>query len=216
MARFRLHHAPNTRASGTLWLLEEAGADYALIRHELAAGTQKQPAFLALNPQGKLPVLEDAGPAGDWRGIVVTEAGAIAAYLADALPEVGLAPEVGTPARALYATAMLYANGVMEPALMDKVSPRAEAPDARMVGWPSFDETVARVDRWLQAGPWLLGNRFSAADVVLGGGLAWYVGWKVLEPTPAIARYVHALNARPARIRARALETDAAAEGGKR
>ena len=102
MARFRLHHAPNTRASGSLWLLEEAGADYALVPHELAAGTQKQPAFLALNPQGKLPVLEDAGPAGDWRGVVVTEAGAIAAYLADALPEAGLAPAVGTPARALY------------------------------------------------------------------------------------------------------------------
>ena len=68
---------------------------------------------------------------------------------------------------------------------------------------------------WLQAGPWLLGEQFSAADVVLGGGLAWYVGWKVLEPTPAIARYVDALNARPARIRARALETADTAEGGK-
>ena len=206
MARFRLHHAPNTRASGTLWLLEEAGADYALVPHELSAGTHKTPTFLALNPQGKLPVLEDAGPAGDWTGVIVTEAAAIAAYLADALPEAGLAPAPGTRGRALYATAMLYSNAVMEPALMDKVSPRAQAPDPRMVGWPSFAEAVARVDGWLQAGPWLLGETFSAADVVLGGGLAWYVGWRMLEPTPAIARYVDALNARPARLRARELE----------
>lgn len=206
MARFRLHHAPNTRASATLWLLEELGADYTVVKHDLAVDTHRQPAFLALNPQGKLPVLEDRGPAGDWSGVVVTEAAAIAAYLADVLPNAGMAPMAGTPARALYATAMFYANGVMEPALMDKVSPRAQPPDSRMVGWPDFAETVVRVDGWLQDGPWLLGEQFSAADVVLGAGLAWYVGWKVLQPTPAISRYVAALNARPARIRARELE----------
>ena len=206
MARFRLHHAPRTRASSILWLLEEAGADYELAHHDLSAGTHKRPEFLALNPHGKLPVLEDRGPAGDWHGVVVTEGAAIAGYIADALPGAGLAPAIGTPARADYAMLMVYGPSVLEPALMDKMSPRAAAANPTATGWSSFEEAVARLDARLQNGPWMLGERFSAADVMLGSGLTWFTMWKLLEPTPAIARYIAALTARPAAIRARELE----------
>ena len=198
-ARFLLHHAPKTRSLGSLWLLEEAGADYDLHWHDTAAGTHRRPDYLALNPAGKLPALVDRGPAGDWAGVVVTEAAAIAAYLADALPDAALAPPVGDPARAAYATWMAYGPGVLEPALADRAWPRAGEPPATAIGWPSFETAARRVESALERGPWLLGERFGAADVAVGGLLAWITQWGIWSPTPNVARYVAALDARPAR-----------------
>ncbi|HEY8610521.1 MAG TPA: glutathione S-transferase [Roseomonas sp.] len=198
-ARFLLHHAPKSRSAGSLWLLEEAGADYELHWHSIEAATHKSAAYLAINPAGKLPALVDRGPAGDWKGVVVTEAVAIAAYVADTLPEANLAPPVGSPSRAAYAAWMAYAPGVMEPAMADMAFPRAKEAPARAIGWPPFPETVARVEATLAGGPWLLGAQFTAADIILGGLLAWVVEWGMLQPGPNTARYLAAIEARPAR-----------------
>ena len=198
-ARFLLHHAPNTRSAGSLWLLEEAGADYELAWHSLDAASHKSPDYLAINPGGKLPALVDRGPSGDWNGVVVTEAAAIAAYVADALPESHLAPPVDTPARAAYAFWMAYGPGVLEPAMADAAFPRAAEAPARAIGWPAFPEAVARVEAALAAGPWLCGAQFTAADITVGGLLAYIVGWGMLQPGPNIARLLAAIEARPAR-----------------
>ena len=198
-ARFLLHHAPKSRSAGSLWLLEEAGADYDLSWHSLDEATNKTPAYLAINPGGKLPALVDRGPEGDWKGVVVTEAAAIAAYVADALPQAHLAPPLGSPARASYALWMAYTPGVMEPAMADMAFPRAKPAPARAVGWPPFPEAVLRAEAALATGPWLVGEQFTAADILLGGMLAWVVDWGMLQPGPAITRYLAAIEARPAR-----------------
>jgi glutathione S-transferase len=203
--RFLLHHAPQSRSFRILWLLEEAGADYALLRHDLSRATQKAPAFLALNPFGKVPVLEDRGPDGEWRGVAITESAGICAYVADTLPGAGLAPAVGTPERAAYAGWMAYAGAVLEPAFADQVFPRAAPPPPSAIGWPDFAAAVARIEVALGAGgPFLLGARFSAADLMVGSMLRWVAGWGKLTPGPALAAYLGALEGRPALARAQA------------
>jgi len=207
MARFRLHHAPRTRASSILWLLEELGADYELVSHKLEDGTHKRPEFLAINPLGKIPTLEDRGPAGDWVGVALNETAAIAVYLVDAHPKAGLAPAIGTPGRAGYTMLMQYGSGILEPAMMDQVAPRATAPaNPAAVGWPTLDVAVARLDAMLARGAWLAGDAFSAADIVVGGTLRWCVGWKLVRPSPRLIEYLAALDARPARQRQQAME----------
>jgi glutathione S-transferase len=203
--RFLLHHAPRSRSVSALWMLEEAGASHALHLHDLQAGTQKDPAFLAVNPAGKLPALVDRGPDGTWQA-VVTEVAAIAAYLADLLPEAGLAPAIGTPDRAAYQFWMAYGPGVAEPAFADAVFPRVAAAPPVAIGWPPMAEVVARIEAALVGKAWLLGARFSAADLVVGGLLAYINQFGRLNPGPEVARYVAAIEARPARQRAAATE----------
>jgi glutathione S-transferase len=138
--------------------------------------------------------------------VIVTESAAICGYLADLMPEAQLAPAVGTRARGAYATWMATANGVLEPALADQAFPRAKAAPTSALGWPAFSEAVARVEGAVSRGPWLLGSHFSAADVMVGGMLGWVVAWGMLAAGPGVARYLAALDARPARQRALAKE----------
>jgi glutathione S-transferase len=202
--RFLLHHAPNSRSALILWLLEEVGAPYEVALHSLETGSQKRPDFLALNPFGKVPALLDRGPQGDWRGVVVTETAGICRYLADAVPEAGLAPAIGMPARAAYETWSAMVPGVLEPAFADLVFPRAEPMPAGMRGWPEFAEAAGRIEATLtSAGPWLLGARFSAVDAQAGALLGWVVGWGRYQPGPATAAWLAAIEARPARQRAK-------------
>ncbi|NKE46829.1 glutathione S-transferase [Roseomonas frigidaquae] len=205
--RFLLHFAPKTRAFRILWLLEELGASCALIQHDLDAGTQKTPEFLAINPDGKLPVLEDRGPDGDWSGVVVTESLAICAYL-DELHPGRLSPPPGSRDRALYQTMMAYGAGVLEPALADKAFPRAAPPPPRALGWPDFATAVARIERQIgtSGGPFLLGQALSTADVLIGSTLQWVTAWGLLTPSSVTASYLAALEARPALASARARE----------
>ncbi len=203
--RFLLHHAPRSRSSRILWLLEEAGAEYEIAWHDLERATHKQPDYLAVNPFGKVPALVDRGPAGDWHGVAVTESAAICAYVADALGV--LAPPIGTKLRAAYATWMAYVPAVLEPAFTDTVFPRASAPPPFAIGWPEAPAAIARVEAALGAGPYLLGDLFSAADLMVGGMLQWLAAWGKLTPGPNTGRYLAALEARPALARARAKET---------
>ncbi|WP_343715869.1 glutathione S-transferase family protein [Inquilinus sp.] len=204
--RFVLHHAPRSRSRRALWLLEEAGVPFEIAPHDFAKATHKDPAYLAINPAGKVPALADRGPAGDWSPpAVVTESAAICAYVADAVPEAGLAPPVGSRERAAYATWIAYCPSVLEPALSDSVFPRREEPPASAIGWCSFPEALRRVETALQAGgPYLLGERFSAADVLIGSLLQWLQGWGKLPENATLAAYLATLAARPAVQRAQA------------
>ncbi len=208
--RFLLHHAPRSRSVGSLWLLEEAGVAYDLHWHDLQAGTHKRPDHLAANPGGKLPALVDRGPNGSWDGVVVTEAAAIAAYVADLVPEAGLAPALGTKERAAYQFWMAYGPGVAEPAMADVAFPRAQAAPASAIGWPPLTDVLARIEAALDGRDWLLGDRFSAADLVVGGLLAYMNQFGMLRPGANVSRYVAAVEARPARQRAYAMGAPAA------
>ena len=164
-----LYHSANTRSSGTMMLLEEIGAPYSLQVLDMQAGEQRQPAYLAVNPMGKVPALRH----GD---AVVTEQVAIMLYLADLFPAAKLAPPLGDPLRGPYLRWMVYYAACFEPAVTDTAFKREPAP----VGMSPYGDlaTVLRtVPARLSPGPWFLGVEFSAADVLWGSALAWTTGF---------------------------------------
>ena len=190
-----LHYHPYSRAAGTLWALEEAGVPYQLQVVDILKGAQKQPGLLALNPMGKLPTLVD----GD---VVVTEAAAIALYLADRYAAGRLAPPLDDPRRGTYLRWSFFAPGVIEPAVMAKGS-GWEVKEVS-AGWGNHASMIAAAESAVAKGPFLLGEEFSMADVVFGGLLRFLIGFKQIEPTPLFSAYVDRLDRRPAFQRAEA------------
>jgi glutathione S-transferase len=207
--RFVLHYAPRSRAFRILWLLEELQVPYELAVYDLQKGTHKDPAYLAVNPDGKVPALVDRGPKGDW-SVIVTESAAISTYLADAVPEAGLAPSPTSSDRGAYLTWIVYASAALEPAFADFMFPRQKEMPRSAAGWPSFDATLDRIQHSLAGRPWLLGDHFSAADVMLGGMLQWLSAWGKLPPKLGFERYLESLQAREGLKRAQAKEAEMA------
>jgi glutathione S-transferase len=190
---------PMSRGRTVRWMLEEIGQPY---RTELLdyATTMKAPAYLAINPMGKVPAITHGGA-------VVTECGAICTYLADAFPEAGLAPPPGDPRRGPYLRLMFYAAATVEPAIVNRALGVAVPPEkAGMVGYGSLDLVAATLGRLIPAEGWLLGERFSAADLYLGSMLGWVTRFGLLEATPAIAGLIARTAARPAAIRAKQID----------
>lgn len=193
----KLYFAPRTRAFTALWLLEELGLPYQLDSFSLASGRHKQPDYLALNPMGKVPLLL-------CDGVPVAETGAIAIYLADRFPAAGLAPALDDPQRPAYLRWVMFAGSVLEPALGEKFF-EWKVP-ASSVAWGSFAQMHEVLSAGVADSQWLLGDRFSAADVVLGSGARFAVMFGAIDKTGPIAAYVERLTARPAFQRAQAIE----------
>lgn len=199
----KLYWAPHSRAFRALWILEEAGIAYERALVDIRNGGQDTPAFRAINPMGKVPALTD----GEAR---LAESAAICAYVAERVPEAGLAPALGDPARGRYLQYLFFSAGCMEPAFVQKMMgvnlPKSSA------GWGSFDLVMEVVDAALTPGPYLLGEQFTAADVMLGSDVWYGIGLlKVIDPTPAMVAYVERLTARPAFKRAQEIEAAALA-----
>lgn len=190
-----LHYHPYSRAAGTLWPLEEAGQPYELKIVDILKGEQKQPGLVAINPMGKVPTLVD----GD---LVLTEAAAIALYLADRYAPGRLAPALDDPRRGTYLRWSFFAPSVIEPAVMAKVSGWEVKEVA--AGWGNYASMIATAKSALARGPFLLGDDFSMADVVFGGTLRFMIGFKQIEPDPVFTAYVERLEQRPALQRAEA------------
>lgn len=200
MPQITLYHAPNTRSSGTLTLLEELGAPYALEVLDMKAGENRQPAYLAVNPMGKVPAILDDGA-------LVTEQVAVTLHLADRFPAAGLAPPLGDPLRGPYLRWMAFYAGCFEPAVVDRATGRPEAAPA-MSPYGSYDTVMETLRAQLAPGPWLLGERFTAADVLWGGALAWTMMFGVVPKLPEFSAYAARVTGRPAAQRVR--ERDAA------
>lgn len=198
------YHSPNTRSAGTRILLEELGADYDLRALNMKLGEQRQPGFLAINPMGKVPTIVH----GDS---LVTEQGAVYLYLADLYPEAGLAPALGDPLRGPYLRWMVYYGSSFEPATVDRALERAPAPLA-LCPYGDFDTMLTTLTTQLTKGPYLLGERFSAADVLWGTALKWTTGFKIVPETPEIVAYIARVTARPAFQRASAADAELAAK----
>ncbi|HMI87682.1 MAG TPA: glutathione S-transferase family protein [Polyangiaceae bacterium] len=207
LPRFVLHYAPRSRAFRILWLLEEARVPYELAVYDLQKGTHKDRAYLAVNPDGKVPALVDRGPNGDW-SVIITESAAISTYIADACPEAALAPALSSPDRGPYLTWLIYCSAALEPAFADFMFPRQKEAPRSAVGWPSYDATLGRIERAVERGPWLLGEHFTAADVMLGAMLQWLNAWGKLPPSKAIERYLGSLDQRDGLLRAQAKEAE--------
>ncbi|MBA2724020.1 MAG: glutathione S-transferase family protein [Methylibium sp.] len=199
-------HALNSRSVVARVLLEELGADYDVHLLDLQAGTQREPAYLAVNPMGKVPAIRH----GD---AVVTEQGAVYLYLAELYPEAGLAPPVGDPMRGPFLRWLFFYGSCFEPAVVDRSMQREPAPAATSP-YGDFDTTLGTLTAQLRAGPWLLGERFSAADVLWAGALQWTTMFKLVPELPEIAAYIARFNARPAVARARAKDAELAGSTG--
>jgi glutathione S-transferase len=188
-----LYHHPFSRASGVLWMLEEVEASYELRFVDMMTGAQKSPDIVAKNPMGKLPVLTD----GD---LVVTESAAIGLYLADRYAYGKLSPRVEDASRGTYLRWSLFAPSVVEPAAMSRISGWDVKEGS--AGWGSYDAMIKSMEHAIGKGPFLLGEKFSMADVIFGGTLRFMMTFKMVEPRPSFSAYVERLSARPASKRA--------------
>lgn len=192
-----LHYAPRTRSFTALWLMEELGRPYRLASFDINTGHHKDPEYLAINPMGKVPAVVD-------RGVPVTETGAIAIYLADRYPQAGLAPALDDPRRPDFLRWIFFAQAIMEPAYGEKFF-KWSVP-ARSVAWGSFDQMLAVLTAGVQPGPWLLGDTFTAADVLVGSTARFGVLFGALPKEGPVADYVARVSSRDAFARASAIE----------
>lgn len=191
-----LHHHPFSRAANVVWMLEEVGEPYELAFVDIMKGEQKSAPFLALNPMGKLPVLTD-GEA------VVSESAAIALYLGDKYALGRLAPLLEDPARGTYLRWILFAPSVIEPGSMAKAA--GWTYKAGAAGWGDHEAMVKAMESAVGHGKeWVLGDRFSMADIVFGGTIRYMLTFKMLDPTPVLSAYAERLGTRPALQRAEA------------
>jgi glutathione S-transferase len=203
LADLTLYHAAPSRSSIARWMLEEIGEPYDLHLLSLAKGDQRAPDYLAVNPMGKVPALKH----GD---AVITEAAAVCTYLADAFPQARLNVPIGDPRRGAYLKWLFFAPSCIEPAMTDRAFPRKEEPRRGMLGYGDFDTVMAVVAAAVEPGPYLMGEQFTAADVVLGSTLRWGMMFGLLPKRPEFVAYVGRLEQRPALKRAVALDQELA------
>jgi glutathione S-transferase len=189
------YHNPMSRGRIVHWMLEEVGVPYETKTLSFEKREHKSPEYLAINPMGKIPAIVH-------KGTVVTESAAICAYLADAFPEAGLAPPIGDPARGTYYRWLFFAAGCMEPALVDKMFARPPVEREGTIGYGNYESTLAAIEKAITPGPWILGERFSAADVYVGSEIRWGLYTKSLDPRPAFQKYLERCAQRPAHKRA--------------
>jgi len=192
-----LYHNPHSRSAVVHYMLHELGEPFEIVPVDLQKGEHKSPEFLELNPMGKIPVLRDGN-------VVVTEVPAILTYVADKYPNAGLAPAIDAPDRGAYLRWMFFYGSCIEPAATDHYLKR-ESPSST-VGWGKLDDVLGTLSAGLTPGPWLLGERFSAADVLIGSGLGYMLPFNLLPERPEYLAYVERLEARPAHKAARAAD----------
>jgi len=197
-------HSPNTRSGSTRLLLEELGAPHELRAVNMKAGEQRKPAFLAVNPMGKVPAILH-------RGELVTEQVAIFIYLADLFPQAGLAPAPDDRLRGPYLRWLVYYGSCFEPAVVDRGLKREQAPLA-MSPYGDYDTMLKTLTDQLAKGPYLLGERMTAADVLWGTALTWTTMFKLVPELPVIKDYIARIGGRPASAKVNAADAALAAE----
>jgi glutathione S-transferase len=200
-----LYTNPQSRGRIVRWMLEEIGEPYKVEVVDYAS-TMKGPAYLAINPMGKVPALRH----GD---AVVTETAAICAYLADAFPQAQLAPAPGDRLRASYYRWLFFAAGPFEAAASNKVLGFVVPPEReRMMSYGNFTKTISTLEAAVSSADYLVGNRFSAADLYVGAQIGFGMMFGTLERRPAFEHYWQRMSARPAYVRATQFDDQKAAE----
>ena len=184
-----LFHCPQTRSTGVLALLEELKAPYSLHVLNMKAGEQRSAAYLDINPMGKVPAIKH----GD---ALITEQVAIGIYLADLFPDAGITPALDSHLRGPYLRWFVFYAACFEPALIDKAIKREPGP-VQMLPYGDFATTLSTLTTQLSKGPWLLGERFTAPDVLWGTALTWMTGFGLIEAVEPIKSYVARWQARP-------------------
>jgi glutathione S-transferase len=190
-----LYHAPRTRSSRFVWLLEELGAPYTIFPVSIFRPTDGsgEPDPNNPHPEKQVPCIED-------KGVVIPESQAIALYLADQYPQAGLAPKIGDPARGPNLAWMAWYVAAMEPAMFAHFEGTLDQPMKKR----NQEQVMARLEAALAKGPWIMGDKFTAADVLIGSALGW--ARAAFPQSAAIDAYTARLQARPACVRGVALD----------
>jgi glutathione S-transferase len=197
---------PMSRGRVARWMLEEVGEPYRteLLDYET---TLKAPAYLAVNPMGKVPAIRHGET-------VVTEAAAICAYLADAFPQAGLAPPLGDHRRGPYFRWLFFAAGPVEAAVTNKsLGFEVPAGRERMAGYGSFAEVIDVLEKAVSESDYVAGDSFTAADVYFGSQIGWGMQFGSMEKRPAFERYWQRISTRPAAVRAAEIDDALIAKG---
>ena len=202
MADLTLYYVPRSRAAGALWMLEEVGEPYTLEVLRFDDGSLRKPEYLAINPMGKVPALKH-------NGAVITESAAICTYLADAFPKAKLNIPVGDPRRGVYLKWLFFGPSCLEPAMIDKMLKR-EGGDQSAIGWGNLDRVLDTIAKAIEKGPYIFGDEFTAADLIIGGGLRYGMMSRAIPLRPEFSAYAQRVGDRPAAKRANAKDRELA------
>jgi glutathione S-transferase len=183
----RLYYNPKSRAVIAKWMLDECAAKYEIVPIDFEKREHKTPEFLNINPAGKLPALVDGNSK-------IFETAAICLYLGDKFPQANLAPAIGAPERGRYLSLMVYSTSQLEPALTDAMLGGQTSPQR---GWPDFETARNVIEGELGDGPYLFGEWFTAADVMIGAMFIWKRMFGGQPDRPKLEAYVDRLLARP-------------------
>lgn len=194
----KLFWCPRTRSTRALWMLEEAGAPYERVLVDIRSpGAEKDPDFLAASPMGKVPALVD----GD---VKLSESAALCLYVADRYASGSLAPATDDSHRGRFLYWMFFTPGVLEPAMAEKVG--GWKTNRGQHGWGDFETMIATLEAGVEKGPWLLGDTFSAADVMVGSSAVFLRMFDLLPDSPPINAYADRCLERSAYQRALAID----------
>ena len=205
MADLTLYHAAPSRSSIVLWMLEELGEPYDLHLLSLKKGDNRTADYLKVNPMGKVPALRH-------KDVIITEAAAICTYLADAFPQAKLNVPIGDPRRGPYLKWLFFGPTCIEAAIMDRSFPRASEPPRAALGYGDHATVMNVLSEAVKGSPYLMGEQFTAADVVVGSGIRWGMLFKGVPERPEFVAYAGRLAERPAAKRATAKDQELAAK----
>lgn len=195
MTELTLYHAAPSRSSVVLWMLEELGEPYGLHLLSLKRGENRAADYLKVNPMGKVPALRH----GD---VVITEGAAICTYLADAYPKAKLNVPIGDRRRGPYLKWLFFGPTCVEAAIMDRSFPRSGEPPRAALGYGDHESVMNTLSEAVKSGPYLMGEQFTAADVVIGSGIRWGMMFKGIPERPEFVAYAGRIAERPAAKRA--------------
>ena len=199
----KLYHCPQTRAFTSLWMMEEVGEPYEIVRVNIRAPGHPTDAYKKINPMGKVAGFED-------NGVGFGETAAILLYVADKFPQKKLAPLTTDPRRGRFLQWLMFSPTTLEPAMAEKRL--GHTPNSLQSGWGDYDRAFGALEAALKPGPWLFGDQFTAADLYIGSSLGFGMMFGMIDKRPAFVEFSERASARPAFKRAQEIEAKEAAK----
>ena len=199
----KLYHCPQTRAFTSLWMMEEAGQPYEIVRVNIRSPGHPTEAYKKINPMGKVAGFED-------NGVGFGETAAILLYVADKFPQTKLAPLPTDPRRGRFLQWLMFPATSIEPAMVEKRM--GHTPNSLQSGWGDYDRAFNALEAALKPGPWLFGDQFTAADLYIGSSLGFGMMFGMIDKRPAFVEFSERASARPAFKRAQEIEAKEAAK----
>jgi glutathione S-transferase len=199
----KLYYCPQTRAFTSLWMMEEAGQPYEMVRVDIRADGHPTEAYKKINPMGKVAGLED-------NGVGFGETAAILLYVADKFPQTKLSPLPTDPKRGRFLQWLMFSATTMEPVMVEKRM--GQKPNSFQSGWGDYDRAMDALEKAIKPGPWLFGDHFTAADLYIASGLGFGMQFGMIDKRPAFEAFAARAQERTAFKRATEIEAREAAK----